>query len=86
LFFFGSGYSVADVEPLIIFAYLLYDLAIYSAMQSFSECLVNFPTHGSFISYTKEFIRDTFACRAGSTYWICWLGYAHAGVVLSGIV
>jgi AAT family amino acid transporter len=55
-------------------------------MQSISEFLVNFPKHGSFVSYAKEFISDTFACGAGWTYWISWVGYVPAEAVECGIV
>ena len=69
-FFLGSGYTVAEIGPAVIVAYLIGGVVIYAVMQSFAELLVYIPSRGSFVSFCKEFIGESFACGAGWSYWI----------------
>lgn len=85
-FFLGSGYTVAEIGPAVIVAYLIGGVVIYAVMQSFAELLVNIPRRGSFVSYCKEFIGESFACGAGWSYWINWVGYVPAEAVACGII
>ncbi len=85
-YFLGSGYTINEIGPSIVVAYLIGGLVIYAVMQSFGELLVNVPRRGSFVSYAKEFIGESFACGAGWAYWINWVGYIPAEAVACGII
>lgn len=85
-YFLGSGYTIKEIGPAIIFAYMIGGVVIYAVMQSFGELLVNVPRRGSFVSYAKEFIGESFACGVGWAYWINWVGYVPAEAVACGII
>lgn len=85
-YFLGSGYTIYEIGPSIVAAYLIGGVVIYAVMQSFGELLVNIPRRGSFVSYAKEFIGESFACGAGWAYWINWVGYVPAEAVACGII
>jgi AAT family amino acid transporter len=85
-YFLGSGATIADIGPSIVFSYLLGGIVIFTVMQSFGELLVNLPRRGSFVSYCKEFLGDVFSCGAGWAYWINWVGYVPAEAVACGLV
>lgn len=85
-YFLGSGWTIKELGPAIIVAYMIGGLVIYAVMQSFGELLVNVPRRGSFVSYCKEFIGESFACGAGWAYWINWVGYVPAEAVACGIM
>ncbi|MGL4483731.1 MAG: amino acid permease [Anaerovoracaceae bacterium] len=85
-YFLGSGYTIAEIGPSIAIAYSIGGLVIYAVMASFGELLVNIPRRGSFVSYAKEFIGESFACGAGWAYWINWVGYVPAEAVACGII
>jgi AAT family amino acid transporter len=52
-YFLGSGWTIKELGPAIIVAYMIGGLVIYAVMQSFGELLVNVPRRGSFVSYCK---------------------------------
>jgi AAT family amino acid transporter len=85
-YFLGSGATIAEVGPAIVISYLLGGIVIFTVMQSFGELLVNLPRSGSFVSYCKEFLGETFSCGAGWAYWMNWVGYVPAEAVACGIV
>lgn len=85
-YFLGSGYTIAEIGPSIAVAYSIGGLVIYAVMACFGELLVNIPRRGSFVSYAKEFIGESFACGAGWAYWINWVGYVPAEAVACGII
>jgi len=85
-YFLGSGYTIKEIGPAIVVAYAIGGLVIYAVMQCFGELLVNVPRRGSFVSYAKEFIGESFACGAGWAYWINWVGYVPAEAVACGII
>jgi AAT family amino acid transporter len=85
-YFLGSGATVHDIGPAVVLSYLFGGLVIFTVMQSFGELLVNLPRQGSFVSYCKEFLGETFACGAGWAYWMNWVGYVPAEAVACGIV
>lgn len=85
-YFLGSGWTIKELGPAIIVAYIVGGIVIYAVMQSFAELLVNVPRRGSFVSYCKEFLGESFACGAGWAYWINWVGYVPAEAVACGIM
>jgi AAT family amino acid transporter len=75
-YFLGLGLTFSEMGPgAVLIAYIIAGISIYGLMQSFAELLVNIPRRGSFVSYTRDFMGQTFSTGVAWSFWFSWVVY-----------
>ncbi|ATW28397.1 amino acid permease [Candidatus Formimonas warabiya] len=85
-YFLGTGYTVAEIGPGVIFAYMLGGLIVYLVMLCLGELAAAIPISGSFVTYAVDFISPAWACGLGWSYWISWVAYVPSEIIAGGII
>lgn len=80
-YFLGLGLTIQEMGPAVIVAFLIVGISIYGTMIAFAELLVNVPRHGSFISYSKEFLGPNVSIGLGWAFWLNWVAYVPSEAV-----
>lgn len=85
-YFLGTGYTVSQIGPGVIFAYMLGGLIVYLVMLCLGELAAAIPISGSFVTYAVDFISPAWACGLGWSYWISWVTYVPSEMIAAGII
>jgi len=83
-YFLGVGYTIKEMGPAVLLAYLLVGVIVYGLMVSYAELLVNLPRSGSFVAYTNEFLGETISVGIGWSFWFNWVCYVPSEAVAVG--
>ncbi len=85
-YFLGTGYVLEKAGPAAILAYLLGGAIVLCVMLCLAELAVAQPVSGSFVTYAREHISDTWACGVGWAYWLNWIAYVPSEMIAAGII
>ncbi|MEG0829578.1 MAG: amino acid permease [Anaerovoracaceae bacterium] len=80
-YFLGLGICVGEMGPAVLIAFGVVGVIVYGVMIAYAELLVNLPRKGSFISYTNEFLGETWSTGMGWSFWFNWVCYVPSEAV-----
>jgi len=83
--FLGSGKAIQQAGPSIIFAYMLFGIAVFFIMRALGELLLSKAGYHSFTDIAEEYLGPRAAFITGWTYWFCWIMIAMADIIAVGV-
>src|SRR4051812_26456350 len=72
-FFLGSGVTIKQTGPAMMFAYAISGAMIFLMARALGELAVNQPTAGSFSAYAERYLGAWCGFVTGWSYWVIWV-------------
>lgn len=83
--FLGSGKSIQQTGPSILFAYMITGGICFLIMRALGELLLSNTNNHSFLDFVAEYLGKKWAFITGWTYWFCWIAIAMADLTATGL-
>ncbi len=83
--FLGSGRSIHQAGPSILFAYTITGIVCFFIMRALGELLLSNLNYHSFVDFVQDYFGKEAAFITGWTYWFCWISLAMADLTAVGL-